>query len=384
MTVTFFSNFLNDHQLPFCESLIDNIGIENFRFVAHAKMDYDRVEMGFEDMNVTKPFVVRTYENEESFLEAQRLMLDSDVVIIGSSVNMPIEERLRSKKITFRYNERLLKQGDWRLLDPRVRKEVDRSFIRYKSIDAPLYVLCASAYTSRDLRLFGFPTFKCLKWGYFPAIRHYDNISGLIENKYKDPKIKILWVGRFIDYKHPEVPVKIAKRLLKDGVNFHLNMIGNGPMIGHIDKYIKKNKLSNNVSLLGAQNPDVVRTYMEHSSHFIFSSDKGEGWGAVLNESLNSACVVFANDMIGSVPFVLHDGINGYVYHNGSIDDLYKKLYCSIYSKEKNIQISKNAYNTMLKTWNAKTATENLLAFIDSLNSNNNWSLDDGPCSIVK
>ena len=49
---------------------------------------------------------------------------------------------------------------------------------------------------------------------------------------------------------------------------------------------------------------------MEKSEIFLFTSDKGEGWGAVLNESMNSACAVVASHAIGSVPFLLKDGEN--------------------------------------------------------------------------
>lgn len=38
MTITFFSNFLNSHQLPLCEAIIERIGVENFKFVATTKI----------------------------------------------------------------------------------------------------------------------------------------------------------------------------------------------------------------------------------------------------------------------------------------------------------------------------------------------------------
>ena len=120
MTISFFLNFLNDHQLPFCEEIINHIGIENFHFVASRQIDQDRIEMGFENMNDTKPFVIKAYQDQKSFVMARRLMLESDVVIIGSSKNMPVKERSLSGKLTFRYNERILKRGDIHLFNPRL------------------------------------------------------------------------------------------------------------------------------------------------------------------------------------------------------------------------------------------------------------------------
>jgi glycosyltransferase involved in cell wall biosynthesis len=38
---------------------------------------------------------------------------------------------------------------------------------------------------------------------------------------------------------------------------------------------------------------------------FIFTSDRNEGWGAVLNEAMGSGCAVVAADLIGSVPYLI-------------------------------------------------------------------------------
>ena len=41
MIVTFFSNFLSDHQLPLCQEFLRILGENNFYFVAHTKIDQD-------------------------------------------------------------------------------------------------------------------------------------------------------------------------------------------------------------------------------------------------------------------------------------------------------------------------------------------------------
>ena len=72
------------------------------------------------------------------------------------------------------------------------------------------------------------------------------------------------------------------------------------------------------VEMLGAMSPDEVRAYMERADVFLFTSDFNEGWGAVLNESMNSGCAVVASHAIGSVPFLIKDGVNGLIYENGN------------------------------------------------------------------
>lgn len=385
MTITFFSNFLNDHQLPFCHALIDIIGDNNFHFVAHERIDPERIAMGFKDMNEIYPFVVKVYNGRDSLNFAQRLMLESDVVIIGSCHNMPFTERMDLGKLTFRYNERILKKGDLYWFDPRMQLYVYRSWVKYRN--GNLFELCASAYTARDLSLFGFPKNKCFKWGYFPVVKEYDNIEKMLLSKREIGSlncvqyVSILWVSRFIEWKHPEVPVMIAKRLKEAGYAFKLDMIGIGKKKKWVESLIVDNEVSDCVHILGGMPPSDVRRYMEQSEIFLFTSDKNEGWGAVLNESMNSGCAVIANEAIGSVPFLIKDGENGFIYKDGNVNDLYCKVKLLMDKPTLRNQMGRKAYETITKHWNARNAVSNLMKLIDKLNNKQGQFVDDGPCS---
>ena len=48
-----------------------------------------------------------------------------------------------------------------------------------------------------------------------------------------------------------------------------------------------------------------------------------EGWGAVLNEAMNSGCACIASHAIGSAGFLIEHGENGFVYRDGDMDDFY-------------------------------------------------------------
>lgn len=387
MTITFFSNFLNDHQLPFCNEIVKRLGIDNFHFVAHERIDPERIAMGFADMNEQYPFVIKSYEDKTQEEKAKNLMLNSDVVIIGSYRNMPFEERMKRNKLTFRYNERLLKTGDWRWFDPRVQMNVWKQWTKYKQ--SALYELCASAYTARDLSLFGFPKEKCFKWGYFPIVKEYDSIDKVLQLKRQDHKLKhaqdvsILWVARLIEWKHPEYPIKIVNRLKQEGYHFKLDMIGIGDMRDNIQKMIEEYELKDCVHLLGGMPPAEVRKHMESAEIFLFTSDKNEGWGAVLNESLNSGCAVVANRAIGSVPFLLVDGQNGLVYDN-NLESAYQCVKRLMDDDNLRQKLGKAGYETMTKEWCASKATSNLFELIDALQNNKIcFAIKNGPCSKI-
>lgn len=66
--------------------------------------------------------------------------------------------------------------------------------------------------------------------------------------------------------------------------------------------------LSEYVTFAGFKKPEQVREYMENADIFLFTSDYGEGWGAVLNEAMNSCMAVVADCGIGAAPFLLKPG----------------------------------------------------------------------------
>ena len=384
MKVTFFSNFLNHHQLPFCLAmckLTDN----NFTFVATEKIPQERLDMGYADMNSAYPFVLRAYESEVAEQEAMKLALESDVIITGSAPEKYTVSRIEQHKLTFRYSERIYKKGIWRALSPTGSRVMHKKHTKYKG--EPLYMLCASAYTAMDFAIQGAYIDKTYKWGYFPEVKQYD-IAELMGKKLsvtsgglKHPQASILWAGRLIGWKHPDASIQLAASLKEKGYSFRMSIIGNGEMNAQLEKMITDNNLSDCVEMLGAMPPEKVREHMERADIFLFTSDFHEGWGAVMNESMNSGCAVVASHAVGSVPFLIQDGVNGIVYKNGNQRDLNRAVKELLDNPEKRRKMGCAAYQTMTEQWNGETAARRFLTLCDALKNGGNTPYDDGPCS---
>jgi len=376
MKITFYSNFLNHHQLPFCKAMVELIG-ERFTFVATEPISAERVAMGYVDMNKAYPFILRTYDSEAEYEKARNLARTSDVIILGSAPNEFVDIRMQNNRLTFRYSERLFKKGTYRRFIPPTRKKINASFTKYRNKN--LYTMCASAYTSSDLELCGFNPEKCIEWGYFPELKEYD-IEKLIKSKHGEC-IKVLWVGRFIGLKHPELALLVAQRLDREDINFHLKMIGNGKDFEKSKRMADNMGLKHPVEFLGAMAPSEVRRHMEEANIYLLTSDFNEGWGAVLNESMNSGCAVVASHAIGAVPFLIKHRENGLIYENGNTNDLCDKV--MIFARDLSLseKMGKNAYYTLKNTWNAKVAAERLLKLADGLLSGNQIKFATGPCS---
>lgn len=377
MKITFFSNFLNHHQLPFCEAMYSRLG-EGYKFIATESIPEERLKLGYIDMNKQYPFVLTTYDSDSNRQEAMRLAKESDVVIIGSAPEIYVRKRIKENKLTFKYSERIYKKGLKYIFSPRyiLHMLMRHTIYRKKNV----FMLCASAYAAGDFALMGAYKDKTYKWGYFTEYIEYD-INELMKKKQSET-INILWAGRFIDWKHPEKAIYVAKRLKEDGYRFKLNMIGTGDMQEHINLLILDYNLSEEVELHGSMSPEKVRANMENSNIFLFTSDYQEGWGAVLNEAMNSGCAVVASHKIGSVPFMINNNKNGVIYDDD--DDLYTNVKNIIDNKEIMYEFGKNAYLDIEKIWNAEIATERFINLCIAKLNNNNIDIDSGPCSIAE
>ena len=381
MKVVFISNFMNHHQLPFSREMKKLIG-DNYHFIATEPIEQERLDFGYEDMNHKYDFIVCTYDGEEQKELAKKLIDDADIVIQGGSSTEWIKDRLENTdKITFRYLERLFKQGYIRLLDPRVLKNSYNYHTKYAKKN--FYLLCAGGYVAGDCRIIHAYPDKMFKWGYFPEVIKYDNIDKLLSEKETN---SLMWAGRFIDWKHSEHAIEMARRLKKDGIQFKLTMVGNGPLLSKMKEKVSKNGLDDCVKFTGALSPVEVRRLMEKSSIYLFTSDYNEGWGAVLNEAMNSGCAVLTNRAIGAVPFMMKDGINGRVYQNGRIDEMYSLLRTMTDNPELCKKYGKEAYYTITQNWSPQEAAKRFIHLSNFLLEGKDIKslYEFGPCSIAK
>ena len=379
MKVTFYSNFLTHHQVPFCLAMQKRLG-DDFKFVSTVKIFQWRLDLGFEDLDQKYDFVVRAYEDKEQEEYARKLAVDSDVVIIGSTTDDLIEERLKLDKLTFRYRARVFIFPDGickTLFDMSKLKLFYNRHIKYRK-NKNLHILLANAYGAKDFNSLGLYKNKTYKWGYFLETNIY-NIDKLIEEKEKNDKIHIIWVARFIKWKHPEVVVKLAQNLKAQNYNFKIQMLGTGKLEDKIKNIIKSKNLDDVIDVVGQVPSDKVKDYMEKANIFIGTSGSFEGWGAVINESMNAGCAIVANKKMGSVPFLIGDNDRGLMYTD--YQDLENKVKMLMDNKELRQKFSKNAYDYITTKWTGELAAENLIQTFNDVINNKEITVKDGPAS---
>lgn len=370
MKIVFVSNYFNHHQRPLCEALLPLC--DSFFFIATSEMREERKKLGyaFEE----PPYVIRAYVGDGTE-RAKRILASADVVIRGSAVGEWSKPAYYRGKTVFYYSERIYKRGCRRWLLP---FRAVQFYFKYTWRQNSL-LLCAGAYVAYDYsRSLTFRN-KCFRWGYFPETKQYD-IKKLIARK--DSR-KILWCGRLIDWKHPELAVETAVRLREVGVDFTMDIIGSGAMESALRKQIEECGLADCVKLLGSMPPQKTREHMERAGLLLFTSDRQEGWGAVLNEAMNSGCAVVASHAAGSAPYLIRNGENGMIFPSGDVDQLYRHVKTLLLHAGQQETLGSAAYKTIAELWNAETAAKRFLVLAESALSGNlpGTSYQDGPCS---
>lgn len=365
MKIVFHSNFMNHHQNPFVSHL-HTLGCD-LVFVSYVKLPKERKDMGY---STEQHFGRHIPYSTETAEEVRRITLDADAVIFGCKPDRLFEERAMSGKLTFNYSERLFKRGEWQKWMP---SNVQRLRTRYMADAKHVpYLLAAGDYAVKDYRYLGYPANRILKWGYFPPLTDlpFDMIM-------KSKKVhSIVWVARFIDWKHPEYVVELGKYLKKKGYSFHIKMIGTGKLWEKTQKEIVRNGLAAYIELTGALSPEQVRREFESSQIAILTSDRREGWGAVINEAMNSGCATVASQYIGSSTYLIQNGYNGMTYSNKR--QLFRQVEQLLQNNSQCQEMGTAAYHTITQLWNYRIAAERFCTFIKDTTKR----YDNGPLSI--
>ena len=369
MRVVFLGAYFNHHQKPLSDALAARC---DYTYIATSRIPEMRLKLGYREDPA--PAYVCQYDREPD--RADGLLARADVIITGSAPEKLVRKCVQRNQLVLRYAERPLKNGPepvkylprlvkWHWQNPRRKK---------------VYMLCASAYTAGDYAAFGLFRGRTFRWGYFPAVKRYESIDRLMEGK---EEASILWVARYLHWKHPEDALRVAARLKKEGFRFRMDLIGTGELEDTLREMIVSLELEDCVRLLGSMKPEQVREQMERSRIFLFTSDRQEGWGAVVNEAMNSGCALVASDAAGAPPYLIRDGENGVLYRSGDLDHLYEKVKWLLEQPGKASALGRRAYETMAEEWNADVAAERVLKLAEGLmdGSLRESPYRSGPCS---
>lgn len=299
-----------------------------------------------------------------------RLLRECDVLFCGFRETALFEERIKAGKLTYYTGERWLKPyvlvnkalfwgtfrihvqlpGIFRMFVPHFRDMVKR-FVRLTEHERFVF-LPIGTYAARDvarLRRLAYGDwcgyFRCPKvplekrvmavvdgcrqvclWGYYvdqssnPRLSNSSEQHGeRSEEDLKKRPLRLLWVGRMLDWKRIDTVIKVVK----GDERFQLTLLGDG------EEKVRLVRLADDAPNIEFHDPEDlpgVRRMMREHDILILSSSIREGWGAVVSEALEEGMKVVGTYEAGSSSTVLPDTN---LFHAGDVNGLRRVLLSS-------------------------------------------------------
>ena len=97
---------------------------------------------------------------------------------------------------------------------------------------------------------------------------------------------------------------------------------------------------------------------------------------------MSNGCAVVASNMIGAVPFIVEDGVNGLIFQSESIASLESKVESLLTNQKFRQRLAENAVVTMRTLWSPNNAAQQFLQLVQAINNHDISSVaKNGPCS---
>lgn len=194
---------------------------------------------------------------------------------------------------------------------------------------------------------------KCI---YNPVLN--DIGSSLNNIIFPSKTLKIVAAGRLTQAKNYPLLLTVARKLVNKGVDFSLDIYGEGELWSDIENQIFNDGLSNHVKLQGFV-PDLSDRLKDYDVFLMTSS--WEGFGNVLVEALYSGLRVISTDCPSGPREILVDGMFGNLIALDSPDSIVDV----IVNRDFELNIDKASLNKHLNKFTLKTVGEEYLSLFD-------------------
>ena len=404
MRLVLLTNIISPHQMPLAHALARRLGEDNFRYIATEGEHDERTKLGWH-MGQPPSWVIVPDGSAGLSAEASEWCQGADLLLSGLREMELFRERSARGLPTFYMSERWFKPpiGFLRMLHPRYLRMAWslRKLLRAGSVD----YLPMGLHAARDMaRVLGLLSgdIRCLfrapplrmeaqvplapfsgsisqlpmsLWGYFVEAGGGVDGSGNRINSASAPDggpaspLRLLWLGRMLDWKRADTLVRAVVRLLDEGRSFQLRVVGYGPEEAKLRRLAQRYLLpdqpagrESGASGIFFQAPvpiQEVRGLMREAEVVVMSSDGGEGWGAVVNEAMAEGCCVVGTHEAGSSATLIEHGVNGYLYRTGDVSELANLL--RQLDQESIRSCGERARETLDSVWSPEHAADKLI-----------------------
>jgi glycosyltransferase involved in cell wall biosynthesis len=141
---------------------------------------------------------------------------------------------------------------------------------------------------------------------------------------------KMVAIGSFTAVKRWDLLLQAASRLKRNGSEFLLELVGDGPLRHSLQKQAQELMINDRVTFM--RRSDNVPDLLCHADFLVHTSDS-EGCPNVVMEAMACGRPVVATDA-GDIPSLVSDGKTGFVVHRGDIDALAHRIRLLLNSRD--------------------------------------------------
>lgn len=253
------------------------------------------------------PILIKKLKNKNYDVEIAFLEGYSTVLVANRKNNVPVN--MKCKKIAWVH----IDLEKHRVLNSNLEKE------SYQKMNE---VICVSEDSKKSvLNLYSENEIK-VKVIYNPIDKNNILEKSKEKIEMKKDKLNIITVGRLNQQKGYDILLQSHNKLIKEGLDHNLIILGEGPERKNLEKYIKDNNLEKNIQLLGfKENP---YPYLKEADIFV-SSSRYEGYPLVLCEAVCLGKPIIATNCTGPKE-ILENGKYGLMAEVENIEDLADKM----------------------------------------------------------
>ncbi len=187
------------------------------------------------------------------------------------------------------------------------------------------------------------------------------------KNAWQQP-ILIKSLGRFVEKKGFDTLILAASLLQKKGIQFRLEIGGDGPEKAQLQHLITEHQLTSIVTLVGAIPHPQVLPWLREADLFVLAckvEQKGDqdGIPVVLMEAMAAGIPVISTTLSG-IPELITDGVTGFLADPNDPQSLAMKIETALQSGDKIADITQAARQKIEQDFNIETTSQRLLALI--------------------
>ena len=309
----------NHHMGPVCAELAKLLGKDKFRLLLlltkNASGYRAMTEAGWNLSPPRASWVVGYPEYDEEIKTGlySSIIQTAEVLVLPTGYfSLPaVRERISNGKLTFAIGERLFKEPiTWcRFLNPRWIKNclVMRQLLSPKNV----HYLTMGHWCAKDLELIRACRGRIWRFGYWTDVpKSYPQREPLVNRR-----IRVGWAGRMLDWKQPDLLALAFSQLTNsERESLELTFVGDGPFLNDLKHLVHEKKLEQCIKFQPSMASANVLDFMRSQDIYVFSSGRGEGWGAVLNEAMGQGCAIIANVDAGSTLELIEPGVSGFTF----------------------------------------------------------------------